>query len=62
MPRYEFKCEICNDVKEITATFQEGYIVPNCDDPDHGKMMRIFSAAHVQFTGSGFYSTDKDKK
>ena len=52
MPRYDFKCETCLSIIEVTEN-----IPPMCTTC-HGTMVRVWSAPAVKFNGSGFYTTD----
>jgi putative FmdB family regulatory protein len=53
MPRYDFKCNVCQEIKEVTEP-----IPPACTTCGE-QMVRVWSAPGIQFKGSGFYSTDK---
>ncbi len=56
MPAYDFKCEDCSTVFEITRPIgQRGDVVcPECG----GSTKRVFSPVGVVFKGSGFHNTD----
>jgi len=57
MPRYDFKCSICNSQVEFERSIgDEKY--PICCNVS---MERLWSAPAAIFNGSGFYSTDNRK-
>lgn len=60
MPAYYFKCSKCGSSISIHRTLDSG--VP--DAPVCGEcqiiMVRDYSFGSVRFSGSGFYSTDKN--
>lgn len=51
MPRYDFKCETCTEIIEVTEN-----IPPMCTTCNN-TMVRVWSAPAVKFNGTGFYST-----
>ena len=60
MPTYVYFCSLCGD-KEIKQSITEK---PhrNCADCGSPEFRKVFTAAGVQFKGSGFYSTDNKGK
>jgi len=55
MPRYDYKCEGCNDVFETTHGVNEAVEeCPKCG----GRVKRLFHPVGIIFKGSGFYKTD----
>jgi putative FmdB family regulatory protein len=55
MPRYDYKCEDCDDVFETTHGVNESIEgCPKCG----GKVRRLFHPLGIIFKGSGFYKTD----
>lgn len=57
MPRYDFKCSICNSQVEFERSIgDEKY--PICCNLS---MERLWSAPAAIFNGNGFYSTDNRK-
>lgn len=59
MPLYEYVCE-CGHRLAVTHTITEDPEI-ECSDCK-GIMKRSFGNPSVSFKGSGFYSTEKDKK
>lgn len=59
MPLYEYVCE-CGHRLTVTHTITEDPEITcsNCK----GGMRRTFGSPTVSFKGSGFYSSDKNKK
>lgn len=57
MPRYDYECEECGWLGEITRGFNDDKEIL-CYDCDH-PLTKKFSPTPVHFKGSGFYSTDK---
>ncbi len=56
MPRYDYKCEACGHVFEVTQSFSDDPIA-YCPE-DGSKAERQLSVPHVIYKGSGFYTTD----
>lgn len=55
MPRYDYKCEDCEDVFETTHGVDENVAgCPRCG----GRVRRLFHPVGIIFKGSGFYKTD----
>lgn len=52
MPRYDFRCNTCHEIKEIEENIPPA--CPMCAD----LMVRIYSPVGIQFNSPGFYSTD----
>jgi putative FmdB family regulatory protein len=52
MPRYDFKCETCGSVVEVSDSAP--FPCTTCGNT----MVRLWSAPAVKFNGSGFYTTD----
>jgi len=60
MPVYEYKCVLCEHIKEITKPINDASIVELC--PSCGAaMIKQFGTFGIQFKGSGFYKTDNAK-
>lgn len=57
MPKYDYKCGVCNSQIEFERKFGEDR-EPSCCNQI---MIRQWNAVGVQFKGSGFYSTDNRK-
>lgn len=51
MPLYDFKCNVCKEVKETNEN-----IPPACTTCGE-IMVRVYSAPAIQFKGTGFYKT-----
>ena len=62
MPTYEYKCTSCNTMHDIVQKINdpEQTVCPKCGEPTLVK--QISRSVHIQFTGSGFYSTDYPSK
>ncbi len=62
MPRYDYQCEKCGRIVEVTHRMSE----PGpeyCECGSHGTMRRLLSAGSgLIFKGSGFYITDYARK
>ena len=58
MPRYDFKCEICEEVVEYNLTLQEHEDLKNKEmthnDSCNGKMKQTICYTPVHFRGSGW--------
>ncbi len=56
MPRYDYRCESCENEFELVQTFAEAGsgACPACS----GAGRRVFHAVPVIYKGSGFYTTD----
>ena len=56
MPRYDYRCESCENEFELVQTFAEAGAgtCPSCQ----GAGRRVFHAVPVIYKGSGFYTTD----
>jgi len=62
MPIYTYQCALCGEKKEVARSYYLGDVIePKCDRCGI-EMMRVYEAPAVVYKGSGFYSTDKDKK
>ena len=60
MPIYEYKCVLCEHVKDVTKSFDESNIVELCDKCG-AAMIKQYGRVGVQFKGNGFYKTDNPK-
>jgi len=61
MPKYEYECPGCGDVREIERSMndaEETYICSQC----HNQFQRRWSAPSIVFNGTGFYTTDNPKR
>ncbi|MDD3717360.1 MAG: zinc ribbon domain-containing protein [Actinomycetota bacterium] len=55
MPRYDYKCEGCENVFETTHGVDDTVTdCPRCG----GRVRRLFHPVGIIFKGSGFYKTD----
>ena len=62
MPAYDYQCHLCDERKTVYRHYYLGDVIePKCDKCGI-EMMRVYEAPAVVYKGSGFYSTDKDKK
>jgi putative FmdB family regulatory protein len=55
MPLFDFKCNTCNEVVEVSENVQTP--CGTCGET----MQRVWSPVGVKFNGSGFYSTDNPR-
>lgn len=63
MPVYEYECEKCGKVFEISQSMKDDPLTDCPDEGCKGKVKRLISSTGgVIFKGSGFYSTDYKKK
>ena len=60
MPIYEYRCEGCETVHEITQRITEDALT-KCPESG-GKMERMISASAFALKGSGWYKTDYERK
>ena len=60
MPIYDYQCTQCSHKFEVRRAFHDtsAVLCPKCG----GEGKRQFSTVPIFFKGSGFYSTDKQKK
>ena len=56
MPRYDYRCEACEHVFEVTQSFnsEPAAQCPRCEK----SARRLVSKVAIHFKGSGWYSTD----
>ena len=56
MPRYDYRCQECNNQFELRQSFSEAGkgTCPQCS----GEGQRVYHAVPVIYKGSGFYTTD----
>ena len=60
MPVYEYKCVLCEHIKEITKSIEEATTVELCEKCG-AAMIKQFGTFGIQFKGTGFYKTDNAK-
>ena len=53
MPKYDYKCNVCGSIQEITKDFGDDTVPVCCQQ----SMVKIFSSTPVHFRTSGFYKT-----
>lgn len=60
MPVYQYRCTECSQDLEVFQKFTDASLqdCPNCT----GQLRKVFSSVGVVFKGSGFYSTDNNKR
>jgi len=58
MPKYDYKCVICDYIKEIPKPVTQANTVELCEKCG-AAMVKQYGVFGIQFKGSGFYSTDK---
>ena len=56
MPRYDYHCPVCDEVFELTQSFDSEPVAecPKCGS----RSRRLISHPAIHFKGSGFYTTD----
>ena len=56
MPRYDYRCTVCDNTFELVQSFKEAGkgACPECQ----GAGQRLYHAVPVIYKGSGFYTTD----
>ncbi|MBM04062.1 MAG: FmdB family transcriptional regulator [Chloroflexi bacterium] len=60
MPKYDYKCTVCNHMFEISQSFSSE---PISDCPECSSLAkRQFQVVPIVFKGSGFYVNDYGKK
>jgi putative FmdB family regulatory protein len=60
VPRYEYKCIICENFKEVQKTFDQADMVELCEKCG-AAMIKQYGTFGIKFKGSGFYKTDNAK-
>ncbi len=60
MPLYDYKCPECNDIKEISHSYDLDMIVI-CDECKI-RCAKLISNPALKFIGSGFYCNDYKKE
>lgn len=58
MPTYDYKCEKCGAVVELTHGFDEKPRQTCLNDHCDGRLRRVFSPPTIIFKGSGWHVTD----
>ena len=60
MPLYEYVCDDEHKLEQIRSIFDdnEPKDCPKCSKP----LRQVIAGVSVSFTGSGFYSTDRNKR
>ena len=61
MPIYEFKCDKCEEVTEMTMKFSDPNpeTCPNCSE---GSLKKLISSSSFQLKGGGWYSDSYNSK
>ncbi|MBY0471453.1 zinc ribbon domain-containing protein [bacterium] len=56
MPIYEYECEACQKILEVTQKITEEPLktCPECKSP----IRKLISRSSIAFKGTGFYTTD----
>ena len=60
MPTFDFKCQKCSHVFEISRPYGSK-VHPACPQCGNKKTEKLISPPQIQFKGSGFYKTDSGK-
>lgn len=58
MPIYEYQCEKCGHVFEVTQSFKDEPVKQCRSNGCRGKVRKLFSPPAIIFKGSGFHMTD----
>jgi len=58
MPVYEYECQKCGTVFEVTQSFRDDPLTRCQDTSCRGKVKKLFSPPAIIFKGSGFHVTD----
>ena len=60
MPTYHYRCKSCDYdfTKQQSFTDDPITVCPECGKE---QVRKVYSAVPIEFTGSGFYHTDKSK-
>lgn len=58
MPVYEYECESCTKVHEVTQKFSDAPLTECLDPKCKGSLRKLFSLSSIAFKGTGFYTTD----
>lgn len=61
MPRYEFRCDQCNQHIELDLPVEQAtqsQRCPHCGNP----LKRVFSVPGIRFVGPGFHVNDYPKR
>ena len=58
MPIYEYQCEKCGHVFEVTQSFKDDPVKHCSSNGCKGKVRKLFSPPAIIFKGSGFHVTD----
>ena len=53
MAIYEYRCDVCGQVKNVAAAMGEIYVVPNCDNCTI-IMSRVWQSNPIHFKGDGW--------
>jgi len=61
MPTYDYKCRECDNSTTLITSIREELKIPICANCKLS-MVRDYGSPAISFTGSGFYTTDKEKK
>ena len=59
MPRYDYRCDECGDVYEMTHGFDRDASGDACWDATcPGQLVRVFPMPWIHYKGYGFHTTD----
>ena len=69
MPAYDYSCQTCGTLFEVTQSFSEDSLTlcpkadsiaspAACAQPGKGKVTKVFSVPSITFKGDGFYRND----
>ena len=58
MPKYDYKCETCETINELSHSMQDTgpFLCEECGEP----MRKTLTPAPVHFKGVGFYTNDQN--
>lgn len=59
MPKYDYRCSICNIETEVEGSIHDDIAAPLCCGIP---MSKVFGVVPIKFNVGGFYSTDNPKR
>lgn len=62
MPVYEYKCEKCEKVFDVSGTYEALMLLkPQCPDCKSKKVKKLIGKVNFILKGEGFYKTDSQQ-
>ena len=62
VPKYDYKCTICDERFEIEQSMKAKTLTKLKGDDHEHKLKKVFSSVGISFKGSGFYKNDSQPK